>query len=331
MPILPTPTAYPTGIDGVMTGGTRGFARLGSNLLQVGAIHIGAAYAFWHGWEYGVSWIDVSACLIFFAITGIAISLGAHRLFSHRSFVAPPWLRLWLAITVCMAMQGSVGRWATDHVRHHRYPDKAGDPHSPHVTPLGRKLGYWSGMAHSHILWLFTTISTDRETFGKAVWGDPIVKWVSWFHYVWIAFGLVLPWLYGYALGGADAAWSAMLWGGFARAFFVDHAVFSVASISHQHGARDFASEDHSRNGWFVTLLTFGEGWHNNHHKFPRSARLGLLPGQPDFVAWTIERLEQLGIVRGVVRVPQRMIDRERRGYQITKTGKNQEGKEHVQ
>lgn len=298
-------SARASGIRGVNCGGSLGFLRTWSNVLQQAIVHFGTVWAFWLGWRSGVSWIDISSFVLFYVLTGLGASLGLHRLFSHRSFKPAPWLHAVLAVLASMCMQGSPARWATDHQRHHAYSDRPGDPHSPHVSPLGEVLPKWRGLWHAHWGWMFNGITSDKSVFGKQPWGDPVLRFVSNTHYLWIVLGLALAWLYGWVLGGSsDAALTAMLWGGPVRACLMMHGVLSATSFAHRFGTKQFAVGDESRNNRLVVLLTFGDGWHNNHHRFPRSARHGLLPGEIDIAGWVIERFEAIGLVSDVVRVP---------------------------
>lgn len=296
-------SARPSGIHGMGVGGSLGALRTVSNLVQQLIIHGGTAWAVVLAVRHGVTWVDLAAFVLFYVLTGLGASLGHHRLFSHQSFRPPRWLHFTLAVLASMCMQGSPARWATDHVRHHVYADRAGDPHSPYVDPFGRPLGLWRGLYHAHWGWMFNGITTDKQIFGKQTWGDPVLRFVSNTHYVWIALGLGLAWLFGLWLGGSSqAALTAMLWGGPVRACLMMHGVLSATSIAHRFGRQDFATNDQSRNNWLVVVLTFGDGWHNNHHRFPRSARHGLLPGQIDIAARIIELMERVGLVRDVVR-----------------------------
>lgn len=304
-------TAKPSGIKGMNLGGSLGALRTSSNVLQQAIIHLGTIWALWLAVQHGVTWIDLSAFALFYVFTGLGASLGHHRLFSHQSFAPPKWLHVLLAVFASMCMQGSPARWATDHVRHHRYADRAGDPHSPHVDPLGRPLSKWRGLYHAHWGWMFNGVTSDKAVFGKLTWGDPILRFVSNWHYVWIALGLALAWLYGWWLGGTrEAALSALLWGGPVRACLMMHGVLSATSIAHRFGSKQFRVNDESRNNWLVVLLTFGDGWHNNHHRFPRSARHGLRRGEIDIAAGVIELFERVGLVRDVVKVSPREVER---------------------
>jgi stearoyl-CoA desaturase (delta-9 desaturase) len=297
-------TARASRVHGMGLGGTLGALRTVSNVIQQAIIHAGTVWALALAVRYGVTWVDMSAFVLFYVFTGFGASLGLHRLFSHQSFEPPRWLYCALAVLGSMCMQGSPARWATEHVRHHRYADRAGDPHSPLVDPLGRPLGRWRGLYHAHWGQMFNGVTTDKAVFGKLTWGDPILRFVSNTHYVWIGLSLTLAWLYGLWLGGTQqAAFTAMLWGGLVRACLMMHGVLSAASPAHRYGGQQFRVNDESRNNWLVVILTFGDGWHNNHRRFPRSARRGLLPGQLDVAGQIIELMEKVGLVRNVVRV----------------------------
>ena len=301
-----------TPIPGMLQGGSLGALRTASNVVQQAIIHLGTGWALWLAWQHGVSWIDIGAFALFYVLTGLGASLGLHRLFSHQSFRPPPWLHFALAVLASMCMQGSPARWATDHQRHHACSDKPGDPHSPIVDPFGKPLGFWRGLYHAHWGWMFNGVVTDKVHFGRSTWGDPVLRFVSNTHYLWIALGLVLPWCMGLWLGGTqEAALTAMLWGGPVRACVMMHGVLSATSLAHRIGVQAFDTRDHSRNNWLVVLLTFGDGWHNNHHKYPRSARHGLLPGQIDIAGRIIELMEAIGLVSGVVRVPAARLERD--------------------
>lgn len=284
--------------------GTLSALRTASNVIQQAIVHGGTVWALILAARHGATWVGMSAFILFYILAGLGASLGHHRLFSHQSFEPPRWLYFALAVLASMCLQGSPARWASDHVRHHRYADRAGDPHSPHVDPLGRPLGMWRGHYHAHWGWMFNGVTSDKAVFGKLTWGNPILRFVSNTHFLWIMLSLTLAWLYGMWLGGTQqAAFTAMLWGGPVRACLLMQGVLSATSIAHRFGRQQFRVNDQSRNNWLVVILTFGDGWHNNHHRFPRSARHGLLPGQIDIAGRVIELMEQVGLVRNVVRV----------------------------
>lgn len=303
----------PTAAKGVLVGGLRGWLRLSSRLFQNLVMHIGSAWAVWYGFSVKApDWIDLATFALFLVLTGLAITAGYHRCLTHNAFACPTWLRVWFAVFGSMAMAAPTDSWVADHHRHHSLSDMPGDVHSPHYDALGRKLGRWRGLWHGHFGWMFTTVHTDRKVWGKALARDRAVTLASRLHYLWVALGLFLPWLFGLLLGGTqEAAISAMLWGGCVRALYVHHAQLYLTSVSHRFGSTPFVTRDGSRNGGALAgLLTFGESWHQNHHRFPNSARIGLRRGEIDFSAWTVEWLERIGLVSAVVRVSPESLQR---------------------
>jgi stearoyl-CoA desaturase (delta-9 desaturase) len=256
----------------------------------------------------GITLIDVSAFAIFYALTGLGVALGMHRYFTHKSFEAVLPLRLLLGASATMSFQGTILRWVADHRRHHSHSDQQGDVHSPHVDPWGRDVKGLGGLWYAHVGWMFDGTATDLEVFGKDLQQDRLVMFFVRTHWLWLAASLGLPFAYGYALGGAEAAWSAMLIGGCLRISVLHNVVWAVNSIGHSHGDEDFPQANRSKNNLVLALLTFGDGWHNNHHRFPRSAFHGLKPGEIDVNGWIIATLERAGLVWDVVRIPQQRV-----------------------
>ena len=239
---------------------------------------------------------------------GLGISVGFHRLFSHRSFDAPPAIRAMFAILGSMAMQGPIIRWVANHRTHHAHPDKEGDPHSPHLSSHDGIRGTLGGLWHAHVGWIFTPERTPEERYARDLLEDPLISFIDRTFIVWVLLGLALPFGAGYAIGGTlDAALIAMLWGGPVRVFLVHHATFAVNSLCHFAGRRRFATGDESRNLVWLAPITFGEAWHNNHHAFPNSAFHGLRRWELDLGGLAIRGLERVGLVRNVKRIsPQR-------------------------
>jgi stearoyl-CoA desaturase (delta-9 desaturase) len=204
-----------------------------------------------------------------------------------------------------MTMQGPLIQWVTDHRKHHALSDREGDPHSPHVGHGDGARGAVKGFVHAHVGWLFTNLGMEEgRVYGKDLHDDRLVVWIDRLYLLWVALTLGLPFLLGYAVGGTwEAGVEAMVWGGLIRIFLYQHATFSVNSICHMFGRQDYRSRDEARNNWLVALLVFGEGWHNNHHAFPASARHGLGRFQLDVSWWMIRGLERFRLVWNV-RVP---------------------------
>ena len=250
-------------------------------------------------WGVAFSWVDAVVFLVLYVLCGLGTTVGFHRLFTHKSFETTSWLRAVFAILGSMTMQGPVTQWVTDHRKHHALSDREGDPHSPHA---GHGEGAWAavkGFVHAHVGWLFRLTGMERgEHYGKDLYDDRVVRTVDRLYVLWVVLTFGIPFAVGWAVGGGSVALGlqALVWGGLIRVFAYQHATFSVNSICHMFGSRAYRSRDESRNNWLVAALTFGEGWHNNHHAFPSSARHGLDRLQPDIAWLTIRGLERLGL-----------------------------------
>lgn len=240
-------------------------------------------YAIIQLWERYVTPLDIALLIAMYMLTGFGITIGFHRLLTHRSFETNPIIRATLLILGTMALQGNPITWASTHIEHHAHSDTDADPHSP-----------LAGLWHAHIGWSFG-YRPQLDKYGTWLLKDPLVVFVDRFWLLWVALGLVIP----FAIGG----WSGLLWGGLVRLFFVHHSTWSVNSICHTFGSRPFATQDASRNNWWVGFLALGEGWHNNHHAFPRSAFHGLKWWQFDFSAYLIRFMELVGLAWNVQRV----------------------------
>lgn len=249
---------------------------------------------------WGVAFRPLDAALlgVFYVLSGFGITAGFHRLFTHCSFKTGRPLRAAFAILGCMAMQGPLTQWVTDHRKHHALSDKDGDPHSPHAGHGDDVVGALKGFAHAHVGWLFTLKGMERgREYGRDLYEDRLVRTIDRLYLLWVALTVGIPFAIGYAFGGSvGLGLEALVWGGLLRVFLFQHATFSVNSICHMFGRRTYRARDESRNNWLVAALTFGEGWHNNHHAFPSSARHGLDRWQLDLAWWLIRGLEKLGL-----------------------------------
>jgi stearoyl-CoA desaturase (delta-9 desaturase) len=242
---------------------------------------------------------------VMYLITGLGITVGFHRLLSHRAFVARPAVRLALAGAGTMAMMGPPVRWVTNHRKHHAFADEEGDPHSPHLSGSGGMRGAVAGLYHAHVGWIFTGGRAAKERYAPDLMKDPIVMFVDRTAGGWVLLGLALPFAAGLALSGTlEAALIALLWGGPARIFIGHHMTFSINSLCHFMGRRRFDTDDHSRNLVWLAPLSLGEAWHNNHHAFPTSAFHGLRRRDVDPGGWLIWGFERLGLASDVKRVP---------------------------
>ncbi len=246
-------------------------------------------------WGWGLGWADVAIAAVFYVITGLGITVGFHRYFTHGSFKAARPLRIALAVAGSLAMQGPVIDWVADHRRHHAFSDKEGDPHSPWLfgTSAGAVAkGFW----HSHTGWLFNRDQTNEKRFTPDLLADRDVMRVNRLFVLLSAATLVVP-----ALLGGLLTWSlwgavtALFWAGLVRVALLHHVTWSINSICHMIGNAPFAARDHSRNVWPLAVLSFGESWHNLHHADPTCARHGVQRGQVDISARVIQAFEKLG------------------------------------
>ncbi|HWD63902.1 MAG TPA: acyl-CoA desaturase [Solirubrobacteraceae bacterium] len=257
-------------------------------------------------WNHGVGPLDLGLMLGLYVFTCLGVTLGYHRMFTHRSFQSSRAFRAIIAVIGSMAVEGSVITWVADHRKHHAFTDAEGDPHSPHLSGPGF-LGALKGLWHAHVGWLFENVGqADRERFAPDMVKDPALRIIDKTFFLWIAISFAIPFGLGWLIGGGIAsALSALLWGGLVRVFLLHHITWSVNSICHFVGRRRFEVEDESRNVFWLAPLSMGEGWHHNHHAFPTSAFHGLRLGEllTDPTGLVILLLEKLGLVWNVVRI----------------------------
>jgi stearoyl-CoA desaturase (delta-9 desaturase) len=267
----------------------------------------------WQLWNHGLRWRDVAIFLIMYVPVGLGVTVGFHRLLTHRSFKTSAWMRGALAALGTMSVEGPVISWVADHRKHHAYTDRLGDPHSPHVDHGGGLRGAVRGLAHAHVGWLFDHQQRGaRDRFAPDLVGDPVVAFVDSTFVLWSLVGLAIPFGLGVLFGGTVAAGlEGMLWGGAVRIFVLHHVTYSINSLCHFFGRRRFATNDHSRNLMWLAPLSFGEAWHNNHHAFPTSAMHGMGRLELDLSGLSIAALERLGLAWDVQRVaPERQLSK---------------------
>lgn len=233
------------------------------------------------------SWQNLAVCLIVKWIAGSwGIGLGYHRLLTHRGFKAPRWLERFLAVCGTLALQSGPIAWVTTHRIHHAFTETDRDPHSP------RNGSYWA-----HMGWIFRgTAQNQPETavqrYSPDLVRDPVLRFLDKYYYVTpIVAGAIL-----FAIGGLPM----VLWGIFMRTVLAWHSTWLVNSATHLWGKRRFETRDDSRNNRLIAAITFGEGWHNNHHAYPRSARHGLAWHEIDPNWIQIRALEKLGLITDV-------------------------------
>ena len=260
----------------------------------------GCAVAIIHWWGQNVTAFYLILTGILFLITGFGITVGYHRLFTHRSFEAKPLLKIALGIAGSMALEGTVFEWCSRHKHHHENSDTDDDPHSP----------YWSGgiirgFIHAHVGWIFKARPANPEFCRKYIphlLNDRQMVFVDRYFPLWAALTVITPMAAG-ALWEMSwrGAWMGFLWGGLVRIFLVHHITWSINSFSHIFGTREYNTGDMSTNNLLFGIVGLGEGYHNNHHKFPYSAKHGLKWWQFDSSFMAIKLLEKLGMVSNVL------------------------------
>src|SRR5215213_10360104 len=280
------------------------------NLFAVALPFAGTLAAIVLLWNSVVSATDLAILAVMYVLTGLGVTVGFHRMLTHRSFQAPKPVEYAFATLGSMAVQGPVMAWVADHRKHHAHADHEGDPHSPHVGHGDGAAGVLRGLWHAHVGWLWSDQGqASARKYAPDVYEDrgmPLLVLLS----------LALPALAGWALTGGSLAGAAtgLLWGGLVRIFMVHHVTWSVNSVCHFLGTRRFETEDQSTNVAWLSLLSFGESWHHNHHAFPRSAAHGLRRWEQllDPSALVIKGLEKFGLARNVVRIaPERQLQRQ--------------------
>ena len=259
----------------------------------------------WQLWDEALRWSDVIVFLVLYLGFGLGVTVGFHRLLTHRSFETTRWMRFLFGVLGSAAIEGPAIAWVADHRKHHAFSDREGDPHSPHVGHGVGLRGALCGLAHAHVGWLF--IHTQRgakRRYAPDLLADPIVCLVDRTFVVWAALGLAVAFGLGVAIGHSlTAGVTGLLWGGAVRMLVVHHVTYSINSLCHFFGRQRFATDDESRNLLWLAVPSFGEAWHNNHHAFPTSAAHGLRRFEVDPSALVIRGLEKLGLAWNVVRI----------------------------
>jgi stearoyl-CoA desaturase (delta-9 desaturase) len=244
--------------------------------------HVFAVVALWHFTWQGL----LLALLLYWLAGGFGIGMGYHRLLTHRSYKTPKWLEYTMTVCATLALEGGPIFWVATHRLHHKYTDRLGDPHSP------RDGKWWA-----HMGWIVRGVALHQSTAHFApqvpdLINDRFHVWISKWHWVPLT-----------TLGGIVLAvwgWKVFLWAIFLRVTFGLHCTWLVNSATHLWGSRRFATPDDSRNSWWVALLSFGEGWHNNHHAHAQSARHGLRWWEVDFNWYGIQLLRGFGLARDI-------------------------------
>jgi stearoyl-CoA desaturase (delta-9 desaturase) len=258
-------------------------------------------------WNKAVGPADLAIAAVMYMLTAVGITVGFHRLLTHRSFQTSRWLEYTFAVLGSMAVQGPVIAWVADHRKHHAHTDEEGDPHSPHVGHEDGLRGMLAGLWHAHAGWLISEQGrADWKRYAADLYEDRGMRWIARRFVPLVLLSLALPALAGFLISGGTVAGAltGLLWGGLVRIFFVHHVTWSVNSVCHFFGSRRFDTEDRSTNVFWLALPSLGESWHHNHHAFPRSATHGLRRRELDPSGAMIVVMEKLGLARNVIRIP---------------------------
>jgi stearoyl-CoA desaturase (delta-9 desaturase) len=278
-----------------------------ANLLTVILPPLVIAAAIVIFWNDIVGVHDLALMLVMYLLTGFGVTVGFHRMLTHRAFRTSKPVEYLFAALGSMAVQGPVINWVADHRKHHAHTDEEGDPHSPHTGQGAGILGAVRGLLHAHVGWLVTEHGrAERSRYARDLVEDPGMRRIDASFLGLVALGLLLPFAAGWIITGElSGALTGLLWGGLVRIFVLHHVTWSINSICHFFGRRRFDVEDQSTNVWWLALPSFGEAWHHNHHAFPRSAQHGLskLETTLDPSAWLIRAMEKAGLVWDVVRI----------------------------
>ncbi|MDA1292818.1 MAG: acyl-CoA desaturase [bacterium] len=236
-------------------------------------------------WNNVINSTDLFLLIVFQVLSVLGITVGFHRMLTHDGFKSSTPTRLFFTLCGCMALEGKPLAWIATHVKHHAHSDHEDDPHSPLE-------GFW----HGHMGWVFSQENfEDPKVYCPHLLEDKVTMFAEKTYFFWPLLSFAIC----YAVGG----WTGLLWGGLVRSFLTTHITWSVNSICHTFGSRGFETTDESRNNWLIGLLALGEGWHNNHHAFPRNAFHGMRWYQFDLSGIVIRNLERLGLAWDVQRI----------------------------
>ena len=256
-------------------------------------------------WNKYIFASDLILLGVFFFLAQMGVTVGYHRMLTHQGFQAPGWVKFCLLTMGATAFEGTPVQWTATHIKHHAHSDEEDDPHSPLA-------GFW----HAHCGWLFSSKNyAPAAVYAPHLLQDRVVMLADKWAYLFTALSVIIP----FAVGG----WTGLIWGAGVRIFLTTHVTYSVNSICHTFGRRDYQTTDESRNNWVVALLAMGEGWHNNHHAFPRSAFHGMKWWQLDVSGIVIHLLEKVGLAWDVQRVPAETADAQRVRSQQSVRGAN--------
>ena len=255
-------------------------------------------------WNRAVGPVELAVMAVMYVPTMLGITVGFHRLFTHHAFETTRTVKYALAICGSMAVQGPVVRWVAEHRKHHAFADREGDPHSPHGRGSGPR-GVLAGLWHAQVGWLFRNYGLAApERYAPEYLEDRDMQRLDSAFEFLVALSLLLPFGAGLVITGTlEGGLLCLLWGGFARVFFVHHAEWSINSLGHFAGARRFDTNDRSTNVFWLAIPSMGESWHHNHHAFPRSANFSSRWWEIDPGGLLITLLERLGLAWNVTRI----------------------------
>jgi stearoyl-CoA desaturase (delta-9 desaturase) len=290
---------------GVLVEGPLVDAKFRDSYISFGILIAGSIAALVWAFTQGIGWVEISVFVGTFSLSTVGIGVGMHRLLVHRSFRCGPVMRAFFCAMATMAVQGSVLKWVSNHRRHHLHSDKPGDVHSPHYDGAGnRHVSFAKGMMHAQGGWVWDQATTDAEYYAKDILADPIAMFFTRTRWYWYAMSAVfIPGGLGYALGGVHAMIGCVLFSGLFRSYVMTMATSLVNSVCHsdgRYGYRRFELNDGTTNELVTTILTFGEGLHNNHHRFPRDAYLSHAWYEIDINGLIIRGLGKLGLVHDI-------------------------------
>jgi stearoyl-CoA desaturase (delta-9 desaturase) len=277
-------------------------AERNANLLGVVVPFLGTLVAIVLLWNRAVDAIDLAILAAMYLLTACGVTIGFHRLLTHRAFQTYPWVERAFAVAGSLSVEGSVMDWVADHRKHHANADRDGDPHSPHI---GHGHGF-SGFWHAHAGWLMETQGqADWRKFAPDLYEDPGMRRIGRLFPWLVLLSLLIPTAAGFVLHGFTLSGAArgLVWGGLVRIFLVHHVTWSINSICHIFGRRRFDVDDMSTNVWWLAPFSLGESWHHNHHAFPRSAFHGLRWYELDIAGILILALSKAGLAWNVIRI----------------------------
>ncbi|WFU37268.1 acyl-CoA desaturase [Bradyrhizobium sp. CB82] len=296
---------------GVIVSGPVVQAKLRESYLLLGILYVGSIAGLIWAFTQGIGKVELAVFAGMFSLTTFGIGAGMHRLLVHRSFRCGPVMRTFFCAIAQMAIQGSIAKWVANHRRYHLYADHVGDPHSPLYDGFGnRYISLLKGFLHAQGGWVFDQATTDNDFYAKDILADPIAMFFVRTRWVWYGLSAVfLPAAIGYACGGIHTMIGCALFSGLFRAYLLILVSQLTGSVCHSYGYRRFELDDASTNELVTTILTFGEGLHNNHHRFPRDAYVSHAWYEFDLNGLIILGMEKLGLVHDVFRASHRQLE----------------------